>query len=232
MASVYVGTSGYQFKEWKGTFYPDDLPERKMLSYYSERLKTVEINYTFYHMPTEKNLSSWAAQTGTDFLFALKGPQRITHRHRLADCAADLEYFFDAARTLQQKLGPVLFQLPPFLRKDVPRLAAFCRELPGDVRVTIEFRHESWLDAEVFAVLASHHVALTINDTFVQDAAAELPAATFLYARLRQDQYTEADLERWAAFVRRHRQAGRDAFLYFKHELKGPELAARLAGLL
>jgi uncharacterized protein YecE (DUF72 family) len=224
---IWVGTSGYQFDEWKGAFYPDDLPAKKMLAFYAERIGTVEINYTFYRMPTEKGLRQWAEQTPAGFRFALKGSQRITHKNRLKDSAPDVEYFCATARVLGEKLGPILFQLPPFLRKDATLLREFCALLPRDLRFTMEFRHESWLDPEVLGILAEFGVSLTRNDT-AGDQPAILEGESFLYARLRQDDYTEADLDTWSQRLQPFRAAGRDAYIYFKHEVKGPEFARAL----
>ena len=146
----WVGTSGYNYPEWKGSFYPDDLPAKKMLPYYAARFPTVEINYTFYRMPTEKLVAGWAEQTPAPYKLTLKAPRRITHDKRLQDVGDDVKFFCDVAGTLGEKLGTLLFQLPPFLRKDLAVLDTFLGELPPDVRAAFEFRHASWFDEDVF----------------------------------------------------------------------------------
>ena len=166
---VFVGTSGYSYKEWKGTFYPEDLKAADMLRYYAERLTTVEINNTFYRMPKASLLESWAAQVGESFVFVLKGSQRITHMKRLKDAGDSVSYLFETAAVLGSRLGPVFFQLPPSLKKDAPRLRAFLALLPADRRVAFEFRHESWFDDEVYEALRARGAALCAADPVESD---------------------------------------------------------------
>ncbi len=236
---IAVGTSGYAYKEWKGSFYPADLPSDGMLRFYGERFQTVEINNTFYRMPSEKVLLAWAAEVPDGFSFVLKASQRITHRKRLKDAKDEVEYFLRVANVLGAKLGPTLFQLPPNLKKDLPRLVDFLALVPRTWRAAFEFRHPSWFDDEVFSALKSHDAALCVADT---DPAAEgdqealvvpfVATASWGYLRLRRAGYVEPDLERWAGQVAA--QAWSDAFVFFKHEEAGagPKLAAAFTALL
>jgi uncharacterized protein YecE (DUF72 family) len=222
-----VGTSGYSYKEWKGSFYPADLPEKQMLRFYGERFPAVEINNTFYRMPNRELLLRWAEETPPDFSFVLKAPQRITHHRRLADTES-VRYFLDTASALRPKLGPVLFQLPPYLAKEVTRLRALLQELPAGTRAAFEFRHASWFDEEVYGALREHSAALCLADTDDEEAPAPLlPTAAWGYLRLRRAEYDEAGLRQWAERVKA--QPWEDAYVFFKHEDegKGPALAGR-----
>ena len=160
----WIGTSGFQYAEWKGNFYPEDLPAAKMLAFYAERLSTTEINYTFHRIPAAKTIDNWKTLTPEHFRFALKAPQKITHWSKLRDCADTLEYFCKVVTGLGERLGPVLFQLPPIFKKDADVLSSFLREFP-DMRAAFEFRHESWFDDEIFDLLKSRNIALCIADT-------------------------------------------------------------------
>ena len=231
--NIRVGTSGYNYPEWKGTFYPGDLAAAKMLPYYAARFPTVEINATFYRMPTPKTVVGWAAATPEGFVLALKAPQRITHFARLRNVDDPLRFFCDAARTLGPKLGPLLFQLPPNFKKDTDRLAETLFQLPPDLRCAWEFRHESWLADDVYDLLRRRNAALCIADS--EAASTPLVAtADFGYLRLRDEGYTEDDLARWAETIRGLGTRWREAFVYFKHEESGtgPAFAARLGRLL
>ena len=231
--TVRVGTSGYNYPAWKGSFYPDDLPTAKMLPYYAARFPTVEINATFYRMPTAKILAGWAVATPEGFVLALKAPQRITHFARLKNVDDPLRFFCDTARTLGDKLGPLLFQLPPNFKKDTDRLAETLFQLPPDLRCAFEFRHESWLADDVYELLRRRNAALCIADS--EAASTPLVAtADFGYLRLRDEGYGEADLARWAETIRRLGAGWRDAFVYFKHEESGtgPAFARTLIDLL
>jgi uncharacterized protein YecE (DUF72 family) len=231
--NVRVGTSGYNYAEWKGTFYPADLSGAKMLPYYAARFPTVEINATFYRMPTAKTLAGWDAATPASFVLALKAPQRITHFARLRSIDEPLRFFCDVARTLGPKLGPLLFQLPPNFKKDTDRLAETLFLLPPDLRCAFEFRHETWLADDVYDLLRRRNAALCIADS---EAASTPVVATadFGYLRLRDEGYTEADLARWAATITGFGGSWKDAFVYFKHEESGtgPAFARRLTELL
>ena len=223
---VHVGTSGYNYNEWKGTFYPEDLPAKEMFGFYSKVFTTVEINYTFYRMPTQKTTAAWLAQAPAGFTYALKAPQRITHVQRLRDAGENVRFFSDAARVLDVHLGPLLFQLAPTFRCDVGRLTDFLAELPADIRTAFEFRHDSWHSDEVFSLLRSKNAALCIAD-FGDKTTPLTPTARHGYFRLRDEGYQPDDLDRWAARILEQRDAWDDVFVYFKHEDegKGPEFA-------
>jgi uncharacterized protein YecE (DUF72 family) len=225
---VLVGTSGYNYPEWRGTFYPEKFSTDKMLGYYAERFPTVEINYTFYRVPTEKLLSGWAAGTPDHFTFTLKAPRRITHDAKLQRTEDLTLAFCRIARTLGSKLGVLLFQLPPTFKKDVDALRAFTELLPDGLRATFEFRHASWFDPEVFDVLRNRNLALCIADSGKMSTPVEM-TADYAYFRLRDEGYQQADIERWADVIRKL-DGVKDAFVYFKHEEQGlgPEFAMRL----
>jgi uncharacterized protein YecE (DUF72 family) len=224
----WVGTSGYNYPEWKGSFYPDDLPAKKMLPYYAARFPTVEINYTFYRMPTEKLVAGWAEQTPAPYKLTLKAPRRITHDKRLKDTGDDVKFFCDVAGTLGEKLGTLLFQLPPFLRKDLAVLDTFLGGLPN-VAAAFEFRHASWFDEDVFARLAARNLAVCIADSEKLSTPVRV-TADYAYFRLRDEGYQPDDIKRWAETIARDAAACRDVFVYFKHEEsgKGPEFARLL----
>ena len=226
---VLAGTSGFSYKEWKGSFYPEDLPAERMLAYYAERLPAVEINNTFYRMPKPALLESWAAEVPPEFRFVLKASQRITHFKRLKDTGSEVEYFFGVASTLGERLGPVLVQLPPNLKKDLPRLEAFLATLPAQARPAFEFRHASWFDAEVFARLRERNLALCVADSEKLSAPVEI-TADYAYFRLRDEGYTPEDIRRWGQTIAAHTAHCRDVFVYFKHEEsgKGPAFARML----
>ncbi len=226
---IFVGTSGYNYPAWKGSFYPSDLPNSGMLSYYAERLSTVEINYTFYRMPAEKVLEGWARSTPEGFSFTLKAPRRITHDARLRDCEDLLQTFIRRARTLGPKLGTLLFQLPPSLRVDLQALDSFLDWVPPDVRVALEFRHASWHSDDVFDRLRATNVALCIADSEKMTTPI-VATADYGYLRLRDEGYQEADIDRWADTIVEHASDWKDTFVYFKHEEegKGPEFAHAL----
>ena len=230
---TFVGTSGYSYKQWKGRFYPEKMKEPEMLGFYAQRFPTVEINNTFYRMPSRDVLARWAGETPDGFTFVLKAPQRITHQKRLGDVAADLDYFLGTSEAMGPKLGPLLFQLPPYLKKDIARLRSFLELLPATCRAAFEFRHETWFDDEVRAALRERKAALCAADTEEGGAAAEVvPTADWGYLRLRRADYGAEQLRSWTDRIRA--QPWREAFVFFKHEdeAKGPELAERLATLL
>lgn len=230
---IQVGTSGYNYPEWRGTFYPADYPASKMFGYYAERFRTVEINYTFYRMPTPKTTQAWRDQAPEGFTYALKAPRRITHERRLKECEDSVQFFVEAARVLGPHLGPLLFQLPPNLKCDLPRFETFLTWLPADLRCAFEFRHDSWLNDDVYARLEARGVALAIAD-FGDKTTPLRPTAPFAYVRLRDEGYLRADLERWATDILDRRDRWKDAFVYFKHEEegKGPEFAKAFGEIL
>jgi uncharacterized protein YecE (DUF72 family) len=229
----WIGTSGFQYAEWKGNFYPEDLPAAKMLSFYAERLSTTEINYTFHRIPAPKTIENWKSLTPKNFRFALKAPQRITHWSKLRDCADTLRYFHDVVSALGEKMGPVLFQLAPNFKKDTLVLGDFLNGLPGGMRVTFEFRHESWFDDEVFEILRQRNAALCIADTEKLETP-KVATGDYGYLRLRREDYAKGDVESWTEFVRDQTDRWTDAFVYFKHEEAGigPKLASQMMELL
>jgi len=227
---VYVGTSGYNYAAWKGRFYPEGLPAKEWLAYYAERFPTVEMNATFYRIPTAEVVVGWAERTPESFRFAVKASQRITHYGRLNPETTDTTRFFlERAAALGPKLGPVLFQLPPNMKKDVARLRGFLAQLPAETNAAFEFRHASWFDEEVYASLHAAGAALCIADT--EDLTTPVVAtAASGYLRLRREDYDQAAIDAWAGRIR---SAGfsEDVFVYFKHEdeAKGVAFARRLA---
>jgi uncharacterized protein YecE (DUF72 family) len=230
-ATVHVGTSGFSYPAWKGHFYPKDLPSSKFLRYYGQHLDTVEINNTFRRMPTEKTVAGWAAQVPSGFRFVLKAPQRITHMLRLKKAAHAVAQFVEVAQTLGERLGPLLFQLPPNFKKDVDRLAAFLPLVPAGCKVAFEFRHESWFADDVYQALRARDAALCI----AQEEEREAPfvaTASWGYLRLRRPAYGPRKLASWADRVLS--QPWTESYVFFKHEEegKGPVFARRLLDAL
>ncbi len=220
---IRVGTSGYAYKEWRGSFYPEKMREKDMLRYYADRLSVVEINNTFYRLPGRETLLRWTEQVDSGFQFALKASQRITHRQRLSPESADtVRYLFETAQALGERLGPVLFQTPPFLKKDLARLRGFLELLPEGQSAAFEFRHESWRDEEVFEALRKRNAALVFAD--VEEAGEPetkvVPTADWGYLRLRRRDYDQAALAAWHERIAA--QPWREAFVFFKHEEGSP----------
>ena len=230
---VRVGTSGYNYPEWKGSFYPADMKPARMLAYYGERFSTVEINATFYRMPTPATVEGWAKAVPDAFTFVLKAPQRITHFGRLKNVDDPVRMFCDMARLLRARLGSLFFQLPPSFKKDVARLDALLAQLPPDLRAAFEFRHASWFADDVYDRLRARDAALCIADN-EEGSTPAVATATWGYLRLRAVEYTDAQLAEWVATTRRIGRAWRDAFVFFKHEDQGtgPALAKRFEALL
>lgn len=225
-----VGTSGYQYKFWRGTFYSDKCKEADMLTEYGRQLRTVEINYTFYRMPKPELMERWASQVPDDFRFSIKASRRITHDKRLKDVGELTGYLFDTCRKLGDKLGVVLFQLPPNLKADMDRLGKFLELVPNDVRVALEVRHASWLDEAFYAKLRERNVALVCNDQGEGEEAIPLvQTAPFAYLRLRREEYTDDELKETLASVRAH--PFQDVFCFFKHEEGAAVRAQRLIAL-
>ena len=216
---IYPGTSGYSYKEWKGFFYPEDLPNDQMLKYYGERLPSVEINNTFYRSPKKEMVESWAAAVPENFRFSLKAPQKITHIKRLSNAGDETDYFMNTARTMGGKLGVVLFQCPPNFRKDLTRLQVFLKALPADVRCAFEFRHETWFDDDVFSLLRETNCALCVADTDEELKVPFVGTADWGYMRLRRPEYSKADLRNWIKKILD--QKWETAFVFFKHEEEG-----------
>ncbi|MGH8659819.1 MAG: DUF72 domain-containing protein [Gammaproteobacteria bacterium] len=227
---VFAGTSGFSYPEWRGIFYPPEIRPGEMLAFYAQKLPAVEINNTFYRLPKPEVLQSWSAQVPEDFRFVLKAPRRITHIKRLKDAEEEVRYFLKTAKVLTDRLGCVLYQLPPFLRKDRARLHAFIELLPQTPKTAFEFRHPSWSDSEVLELLAERNFAWCVSDPESQTAIQELSNGSWGYLRLRQDHYTEDGLKSWAKTVRDQRWE--TAYVFFKHETDGPRLAERFLKLV
>ncbi len=228
---LYVGASGYSYKEWKGAFYPKTLPPQKMLRYYGEHFRTVEINYTFRRLPTASVLKKWADAVPADFQFVLKAPEQITHRQRLKDASDSVAGFLEIAGKLGKRLGPLLFQLPPNFKKDMPSLREFLALLPSACRVALEFRHPSWFDDEVFGLLRRHGAALCLADAEDNLEVPFVATTDWGYLRLRQAGYGAKELKAWVKRVQK--QDWQDTFVFFKHEDegKGPQLAKQFMEL-
>ena len=213
---LIAGTSGYAFKEWKGSFYPSELKDDAMLGFYASRFPTVEINNTFYRLPKEGVLQSWAGQVPEPFTFAIKASQRITHFARLKpECASAVEFLLKNTSTLGDRLGPILFQLPPNLKKDVDRLRAFLDTLPRDRRFTIEFREPSWFDDDVYELLRQRDVAMCIIDQ-PEFSSPFVATSTWGYVRLHRFDYDASALTEWASRIQG--QGWEEAYVYFKHD--------------
>ena len=231
--NLWIGTSGFQYAEWKGTFYPETMPASKMLPFYAERFSTTEVNYTFHRIPSGKTIEGWWKATPERFKFSLKAPQKVTHFAKLRNCGDTLRYFCQVITDLEGKLGAVLFQLPPGLKKDAGLLAAFLEDVPAPMRAAFEFRHESWLDDETFELLKSKNAALCVAESEKLSTPAEA-TADFGYLRLRREDYQDADIARWADVIRAKSSGWSDTYVYFKHEESGigPKFAVRLVELL
>ncbi len=224
---LLTGTSGYSYKEWLGHFYPEKLAASEMLHYYAQQFATVEINNTFYRMPASAMLAQWAEQVPDHFTFTLKAPRRITHEQRLRESESSVGAFVERASVLGNKLGALLFQLPPFLKKDLPRLQAFLELLPAGARIAFEFRHDSWQDDEVYEALRRRGAMLCVTDTDEGDTPFVV-TSDWGYVRLRRTHYDDADLGGWAARI-----AAKDVdrtYVYFMHEDEalGTRFARRL----
>jgi uncharacterized protein YecE (DUF72 family) len=233
MAELRVGTSGYAYKGWKGSFYSQKLPDRQMLEFYSRQLATVEINYTFYRMPTEKVLAGWAETVPAAFQFALKMNQKVTHIQKLRNCESLVTRFLEVASILQpeKRLGPILVQLPPSFKADLDVLHSFLDLRPPAFRWALEVRHPSWHTDETYSLLRKHNVALCLAET---DKASppDVLTADFTYVRLRRESYTRKQLAAWKKRFAAWQGKGIDVYAYVKHEdaSKAPAYATQLAG--
>jgi uncharacterized protein YecE (DUF72 family) len=228
---IYAGTSGYSYKEWKGYFYPEKMKPEEMLSFYATKLPAVEINNTFYRLPRRELIDLWSSQVPPEFRFVIKASQKITHMKRLKGAADETNYLMDVISSLEKKLGVVFFQLPPNFKKDLERLGAFLAALPRTVPIAFEFRHATWFDEEVYALLRAHNVALCLADT---DEELEVPlvsTAGWGYLRLRRPEYPPAEMKKWRDWVQS--QAWEQAFVFFKHEDAGagPKMATAFLSL-
>ena len=233
--NVYVGTSGWSYKEWRGTFYPRKLPADAMLRHYASRFDTVEVNNSFYRIPRESVLAAWAAQVPAGFRFVLKASRRITHNSRLADTDDSLAYFLRAVNPLGLQLGPTLFQLPPTFKKDATRLAEFLNRLPPRWPAAMEFRHSSWFDDEIYQLLRNRDVPLVAVDEVPEDGGGSplVTTASWGYLRLRRLDYDAAQLDAWVNRITT--QAWNRAYVFLKHEdgsPTGPSFAEQLQALL
>lgn len=229
--TLYVGTSGYSYKEWKGSFYPEKLPAKEMLPYYASRLHAVELNNTFYRLPQPSMVESWRAQVPENFRFSVKASQRITHFKRLKDAAAEAKFMLETVSALADRLGVVLFQLPPNMKKDLERLETFLKDLPLQIPAAFEFRHPTWFDDDVLALLRSQNRALVVSDTDDLPANHIDKTSDWGYMRLRRVHYSEADLVEWLKKLRA--QEWKTTYVFFKHEDEGtgPKLAAQFVAL-
>jgi uncharacterized protein YecE (DUF72 family) len=217
MAAIWFGTSGFSYKEWKPIFYPQDLSDKQFLHYYSSRLNSVEIDYTFYRMPSAKTIEGWKSATPENFRFTLKASQQITHRQRLKVPSDALDYWLSVVPGLESRLGMVLYQLPPFFKCDVQKLETFLSILPRGVRSAFEFRHESWFVEDIYRLLKKYTVALCIHDADDHTTPMEL-TAPFTYVRLRRSEYTEEQRGEWQDRLRGWAGGGVEVFGYIKHE--------------
>ena len=230
---TWIGTSGFQYPEWKGKFYPEDLSTAKMLTFYAGVFNTTEVNYTFRSIPSEKTIDRWCSETPEQFRFSLKAPQRVTHFAKLRDCGEVLKVFFEAVKGLGEKMGPVLFQLPPTFKCDAGVLREFLSAIPKGMRVAFEFRHESWFSDEVFGVLSGANAALCLAES--EDITTpRVVTADFGYLRLRRLDYTASDIKNWARFLEKESKTWPEVFAYFKHEetCVGPGFAKALVKAL
>jgi uncharacterized protein YecE (DUF72 family) len=219
----FIGTSGYSYKEWKGSFYPEKIAAKDMLGFYSGEFSTVEMNNTFYRMPTAEGVEAWAAQVPAAFRFVLKAPQTITHRKRLKNVEEEVAAYVAAASALKKRLGPLYFQLPPNMKKDLPRLEALLKLLPkptkSGVCATMEFRHDSWFDDEVYDCLRAHKIALCAADAEDLPEARLIDTAGWGYLRLRREDYTKAKLAAWVKRIRAMDWS--EVYVLFRHEDTG-----------
>lgn len=228
-ANIYAGTSGYSYPEWKGSFYPEKHPQSKFLEFYATKFSTVEINNTFYRFPKAGLLEGWRDGTPDGFTFAVKANQGITHKGRLQDVEELTRDFVERCQLLHGKLGPILFQLPPYFKRDDDRLLTFLDSLDPRLRYAFEFRHDSWFDDAVFNLLSDNGAALCVSEGDKLDTP-RVATGSFVYARLRKDDYSDQELARWHDWMSEQTDAGRDVFAYLKHDEEGasPEAALRL----
>ncbi len=229
--TVYAGTSGYSYKEWKGSFYPEKLPAAEMLRYYATQLPAVEINNTFYRLPRANVIESWAEQVPGDFRFVIKASRRITHFKRLRNSREEAEYLVETVSGLGDRLGVILFQLPPNFKKDLERLDDFLDDLPTGLRAAFEFRHDSWYDEEVYALLRKHNLALCLADNEGDEARDLVGTADYGYLRLRRPDYRKPELAGWLDRI--EAQKWKETYVFFKHEdgAAGPAMARRFLEL-
>ncbi len=226
--NIYIGTSGYSYKEWKGSFYPEDIKPDKMLSFYAEQFSTVEINNTFYRIPQKSVLETWGKQVPEEFRFSIKAPQRITHIKRLKEVEDDNKYFIDVIKTLGKKLGIVLFQFPPYFKKDLELLQNFINIFPKNISAAFEFRHVSWFEDDVYSCLNDRNFPLCLSETDEEPGIDIISTANEGYLRLRKSDYSKSEIKKWSDKIKK--QNWEEAFVFFKHEdgAKGPKFAKQL----
>ena len=217
MARIWFGTSGFSYKEWKPIFYPPDVPEKQFLRYYSSRLNSVEIDYTFYRMPNAKTIESWKSATPENFKFTIKASQQITHRQRLKIPSDALDYFLSVVPGLEGRLGMVLYQLPPFFKCDAQKLETFLSAMPRGIPAAFEFRHDSWFNDDVYGLLRKFGIALCIHDADDHTTPMEI-TAPFTYVRLRRSEYPGQLRHEWQDCIRDWADSGTEVFAYIKHE--------------
>jgi uncharacterized protein YecE (DUF72 family) len=225
---IFIGTSGFSYPEWKGTFYPEDLPSKQYLHFYAEYFKTTEINNTFYRIPTFQLTESWYGQVPADFSFTLKLSQAITHRKKLKNAEAEMERFLDGSTGLKEKLGTILVQLPPYFRKDYEVLEKFLENYSSKAKLAFEFRHDSWYITETYDILKKYNSAFAVVEAEDQQAVREVTSG-FIYMRLRKGDYDKKELKDWAEWISKQNAA---VYCYLKHDEKAPILAQQLIDLL
>src|SRR5688572_20982086 len=228
---LYVGTSGYSYKEWKGSFYPEKIPAKDMLSYYASRLQAVELNNTFYRLPQESMIESWKSQVPENFRFSVKASQLITHFKKLKDAANETRLMLERFTAFEARLGAVLFRLPPDMKKDIKRLETFLKHLPAHPPAAFQLEDPTWFDDDVLALLRSQNRALSVTDSDDMPVSHINKTADWGYVRLRRVDYSESELKEWITRVRA--QDWTNTFVFFKHEDEGtgPKLAARFLAL-
>lgn len=216
--NLFVGTSGYSYKAWKGSFYPEKFPDKKMLNFYSEHFNTVEINNTFYRMPKQEVFESWKNQVNPGFKFVIKAPKQITHIQKL-ETGDNVNYFVNTSHSLADQLGALLFQLPPYYKKDLDKLQSFVDFIPSNTRAAFEFRNESWFDEEVYNCLKKKNFSICLSDTDENPISDLIPTADWIYLRFRKTEYTPEQLKDWNKKITSYNF--KDAFIFFKHEDEG-----------
>jgi len=229
--TLYVGTSGYSYKEWKGSFYPESIAAKDMLSYYASRLHAVELNNTFYRMPQPGMIASWKAQVPANFRFSVKAPQSITHFRRLKDAAPQTRILLKIISALEERLGAVIFRLPEDMKKDLKLLETFLKVLPADTPAVFDFRHPTWFDEEMGELLRSQNRVFCMSDIEELPESYEYRTADWGYVRLRRERYTEAELVQLSKRIKA--QKWKDTYVFFKHEDEGtgPKLAEQFVML-
>ena len=229
--TLYVGTSGFSYKEWKGRFYPETIAPKEMLSYYASRLQAVELNNTFYRMPQPSVIETWKSQVPSDFRFSVKAPQSITHFRRLNNAGPQTQLMLKTIAPLKDGLGAVIFRLPENMKKDLKRLETFLKELPAETPAVFDFRHPTWFDDEVVALLRSQNRVFCVSDIEELPESYTFKTADWGYVRLRREKYTKAELNKWVKRIKV--QKWKDTYVFFKHEDEGtgPTLAKQFVTL-